>query len=140
MDKKLVRTFGENAGCRDLDDDKLDYEGFISPLVLEKYAEYMHKNRYLKDGSVRDSDNWQKGFGENHFAVCMKSLWRHFVDLWMFHRGREGRETIDDAICGILFNTMAYYNKILNDRLEDGYENKSIKVTHKSFKFEEGEK
>ena len=34
QDKKMVRTFGENSGCRDLDEDKLDYEGFISPLVL----------------------------------------------------------------------------------------------------------
>lgn len=120
QDKKMVRTFGENSGCRDLDKDKLDYEGFISPLVLQAYAEYMHKNRHLKDGTLRASDNWQKGFGLEHKSVCMKSLWRHFMDLWMFHRGHTGRETIDEAICGILFNAMAYYHKILDDRVKDG--------------------
>ena len=49
---------------------------------------------------LRDSDNWQKGFGIEHKSVCMKiPLWRHFMDLWMFHRGHTGRETIDELIC-----------------------------------------
>ena len=76
----------------------------------------MHKHRKQSDGSLRDSDNWQNGFGENHLTVCMKSLWRHFLDLWMEHRGYKSRDGIDDSICGILFNVMAYYYKILMDR------------------------
>jgi hypothetical protein len=78
----------------------------------------MHKHRKQSDGGLRDSDNWQKMFGEKHLEVCMKSMWRHFLDLWMFHRGYKGRDTIDDAINGILFNITAYYYKILKDRLE----------------------
>ena len=110
-----IRKFKTGA-TRDTNEGKFDYEGFFHPLVVQAYGKYMHKHRKQSDGSLRDSDNWQKGFGDNHFSVCMKSLWRHFHDLWMFHRGYKGRETIDDAICGILFNLMAYYHQLLIKR------------------------
>ena len=113
--KNKIRKFSTGA-TRDTDEGKYDYEGFLSPLVIEKYGQYMNKHRKQSDGSLRDSDNWQKGFGDNHFKVCIKSLWRHFHDLWMEHRGYKSRETIDDAICGILFNTMAYYHQLLLTR------------------------
>ena len=108
----------KNGATRDDNKDKYDYEGFLSPLVIEKYGKYMHKHRIQADKKLRDSDNWQKGFGENHFNVCMKSLWRHFHDMWMFHRGYKGRETMEDAIMGILFNTMAYAYKYYKDKEE----------------------
>lgn len=110
-----IRQFSTGAN-RDTDEGKLDYEGFYSPLVIEAFAKYMHKNRFLKDGSIRDSDNWQNLFGDHHEDVCMKSAFRHFMDLWQLHRGYEAREDIDDAICGIMFNVMAYYHKILKDK------------------------
>lgn len=110
-----MRKFKTGA-TRDSEKNKIDPEGFLSPLVIQAYSEYMNKHRIQADGNVRDSDNWQKLFGEEHLNVCMKSAWRHFLDLWMFHRGYKGRDTIDDAINGILFNIMAYYYKILKDR------------------------
>lgn len=110
-----MRKFKSGA-TRDNDETKYDYEGFLSPLVIEAYGKYMHKHRKQADGKLRDSDNWQKGFGDNHFDVCIKSLWRHFMDLWREHRGLPSREGLDDAICGILFNVMAYYHKILTNR------------------------
>jgi len=113
-----IRKFGTGA-TRNTDQNKPDYEGFLSPLVIERYGEYMNKHRYQSDKKLRDSDNWQKGFGKEHFKVCMKSLWRHFLDLWTLHRGNKGRETIDEAICGILFNAMAYYHQLLLDRKQD---------------------
>ena len=113
--KKEIRKFTTGA-TRDTEEGKYDYEGFLSPLVVEAYGAYMNKHRKQSDGNLRDSDNWQKGFGDQHLSVCIKSLWRHFMDLWMFHRGHAGRETIDDALNGILFNTMAYYHKILTNR------------------------
>ena len=116
--KKRIRKFISGA-TRDTDEGKYDYEGFFSPIVLERFGQYMNKHRKQSDGSLRDSDNWQKGFGENHFSVCMKSLWRHFMDLWLEHRGFKSREGIDDAICGILFNTMAYYYKLLIERKQN---------------------
>lgn len=115
MEAAMKRVF-ETGASRDTDDGKFDYNGFLSPLVLERFAAYMHKNRFMKDGSIRASDNWQKGFGADHFGVCMSSLWRHFMDLWSLHRGYDAREDIDAAICGILFNTMAYYHQLLKDR------------------------
>lgn len=115
-----IRKF-ETGATRDTDNNKYDYEGFLSPLVIEAFAKYMHKNRIMKDGSTRDSDNWQKGFGEGkkHYETCMKSGYRHFMDWWMEHRGYESREGLDDAICGLMFNVMAYYHKKLLERLDE---------------------
>ena len=112
---KKIRQFDTGAN-RDLDEDKLDYEGFYSPIVMKRFAEYMHKNRKLKDGSIRDADNWQNLFGDDHKSVCMKSLTRHFMDLWLFHDGYEGRDDIEEALCAILFNAQAYLYKILDDK------------------------
>lgn len=116
--KDVVRRFNTGA-TRDLDENKYDFEGFISPLVLLEYGKYMHKNRFLADGTVRNSDNWQQGFGDEHFNVCMKSLTRHFMDLWLFHRGEQGRDDIYDALNGILFNTMAYMHQLLKNEQKD---------------------
>jgi 5'(3')-deoxyribonucleotidase len=113
-----VRTF-ETGANRDLDDNKLDFEGFLSPLVIEEYGKYMHKNRRLKDGSIRASDNWQNHFGKQHYSVCIKSMWRHFHDLWMEHRGFKSREGVSDALMGIIFNVMAYADKFYKDKKKD---------------------
>jgi hypothetical protein len=110
-----MRTF-ESGANRDAEDGKFDYEGFLSPIVLERFAAYMHENRILKDGSIRDSDNWQKHFGEQHYDVCMKSLLRHVMDMWMEHRGLSSREGIDKAMMGILFNVMAYADKFYKSK------------------------
>ena len=55
-----MREFDTGA-TRDAETNKLDFEGFFSPLALEEYAKYMHMHRRQADGNVRDSDNWQKG-------------------------------------------------------------------------------
>jgi len=75
----------------------------------------MNKHRVQADGKLRDGDNWQGLFGspEEHRAVCMKSMWRHFLDLWKFHRGYTGRDTIKEALCALLFNAQAYLFSIL---------------------------
>lgn len=108
----MKREF-ETGANRDSDKDKLDIEAYLSPLVLQAYSEYMYRNQYLKDGTKRDGDNWQNLFGENHQAVCMKSLTRHFMDLWLLHRGHEAREDIESALAGIMFNAMAIWYEIL---------------------------
>ena len=107
-----IRIFKSGA-TRDIEDGKIDFEGFLSPIVLKCFGEYMHKHRLQKDGKVRESDNWQKLFGENHYDVCAKSMMRHVMDFWLFHRGFKGRETLIDALCGIIFNAMAYLYKLL---------------------------
>jgi hypothetical protein len=113
-----IRQF-ESGANRDSDVGKLDYEGFFSPLVMEEYARYMHGCRQLPDGSLRDSDNWQKGIP---LTVYMKSLFRHFVDVWKLHRGvpittldrfTKQPVTLKVALCAALFNTMGYLHEIL---------------------------
>ena len=110
-----MRNFDSGA-TRNSDEGKYDYEGFISPLVLERYAQYMNKHRKQADGKLRDSDNWQKGFGDKHLDVCMKSAWRHFMDMWKQHRGYKGHDTLEDSICALRFNLDAYLHKILKDK------------------------
>lgn len=111
-----MREFDTGA-TRDSEEGKYDYEGFLSPAALERYAEYMHQHRKQADGRLRDSDNWQKGMGS---AVFMKSAWRHFFAWWKIHRGgtvRDERDghvvTVDEAICGLLFNAMGYLHEML---------------------------
>lgn len=114
--KKKARIFN-SGGVRDLDDGKIDLEGFLSPIVLQSYGEYMNRHRKTAIG-LRDSDNWTKLFGEDHYAVCMKSLLRHIHDMWMEHRGYKSRDGINDAINGALFNLMAYQFKRLDGKLK----------------------
>jgi hypothetical protein len=108
----------ETGATRDANDDKLQYEGFDNPLVTKRFAQYMHKNRHMKDGTMRDPDNWQNLFGEKHFQVCIESLTRHVEDLKLHHRGYsdEAVEELEDSICGILFNAKAYLLKILLEK------------------------
>jgi len=106
---RKMRNFKSGA-TRDSCEDKLDYEGFLSPLVLQAFAEYMHENRKQADGKLRASDNWQKGIP---IEAYMKSAWRHFMDLWMEHRGLKSREGIDKAFGGLLFNIMGYWHELL---------------------------
>jgi hypothetical protein len=107
-----VRRFDTGA-TRDLDESKLDYEGFLSPLVLQRFAEYMHENRKLRDGTLRESDNWQKGIPREAY---MKSGFRHFFDWWLEHRGHATDEGLEKALCALLFNAMGY----LHEHLQSG--------------------
>jgi len=108
-----MREF-ETGATRDDDADKLDYEGFLSPPVLRRYAEYMHKHRTQADGTLRTSDNWQKGMP---LGVYIKSGWRHFWDWWFMHRtayrSKTNKDLLEEAICGLLFNLMGYLHVLL---------------------------
>ena len=110
-----MRVFDTGA-TRDDDTDKLDYEGFYSPIVLERYAQYLHKHRIQADGQLRDSDNWQKGIDKSAY---MKSAFRHFVDVWKQHRGFEEQDTLDDSLCAVLFNIQGYLFELLKEKAND---------------------
>lgn len=115
-----VRKF-ETGATRDVDTNKYDYEAFLSPLVLERYAAYMHKNRFQKDGTMRDGDNWQKGIPTTAY---MKSGWRHFFAWWRSHRITLGINVPNDAfwdrmeeeLCALLFNVMGYLHELRKAR------------------------
>lgn len=104
-----VRAFSTGA-TRDLDTNKLDFEGFLSPLVLKRYAEHMHKARQMPNGDVRASDNWQLGIPSD---VYMKSMFRHFFDTWSTHRGIDTGSDIETELCALLFNVNGYLHEHL---------------------------
>lgn len=110
------RTF-QTGAYRDTDLSKLDYEAFLSPAVLERYAQYMHKNRVQSDGQIRDGDNWQKGIP---LEVYMKSAFRHFMEWWGLHRShRASPEELEEAMCALLFNTQGYLFETLKEKNEN---------------------
>lgn len=113
----LMRHFDTGA-TRNLDESKLDFEGFLSPLVLERFARYMHENRVQADGALRASDNWQLGIPQ---VAYMKSGWRHFFAWWAEHRGLDTDEGIENAMCALLFNVQGYLHEYLKAREEGGY-------------------
>ncbi len=101
-----MRTFKSGA-TRDSDNTKYDFEGFLSPLALEAFASYMHENRIQADGSLRDSDNWQKGIPKSAY---MKSMFRHFFAVWKNYRlGKDYKEDL----CALMFNVQGLLHEEL---------------------------
>ena len=120
--KNEMRQFNTGA-TRDTDAGKNDYEGFYSPLVVEAFGDYMNKHRVQADGKLRDSDNWQKGIPKDAY---MKSLWRHFLDMWFMHRGYKRYDkvtkeelTMKEVLCAIIFNVQGYLFEILKVKKEE---------------------
>lgn len=68
----------ETGAMRDLSEDKLDFEGCLTPELLTAYAEFKRITRRMADGTMRDDKNWKKGMPIGGY---MKSLWRHMVAL-----------------------------------------------------------
>ena len=101
-----MRTFDTGA-TRDTDDGKLNYEGFLSPIVLRRFAAYMHSKRLQPDGELRAADNWQKGMPLNSY---MEGGFRHFMDWWSSHR--YGEPDIE-SLCALMFNVMGYLHETL---------------------------
>jgi hypothetical protein len=129
-DNGTLRTFASGA-TRDTASGKIDPEGFFDPLVVMAFSAYMDRHRVQSDGSLRASDNWQGGFPRNQ---TMKSLWRHFLDLWLLHRGhppvsKDHREFFErqnastalestkvEVLCALYFNVGAYLREVLLGR------------------------
>jgi len=112
-----VRKFDTGA-TRSGDTGRYDPEGFLSPIVIERYSEYLHKHRTQPDGSLRDSDNWQKGIP---LAAYAKGLWRHFLHFWTRHRGfvvqdPNASADIEEDLCAIIFGAQGYLFELLKER------------------------
>ena len=101
-DDGQTRSFATGA-VRDTAHNKIDPEGCLSPRVLDVYCDYMLKHQQMAE-TWRDSDNWQKGMPPE---ILMKSLARHYFDVWAHHREEPTREDYLDSLCGVLFNAMA---------------------------------
>lgn len=97
---------------------KLDPEGFNSPLVELRFAQYMHEHRKdtTQKSGLRASDNWQKGIPRENY---MKSLQRHDLDLWLHHRGygHLAQASLEDTLCAMRFNIDGYLFETLKSHL-----------------------
>ena len=107
-----MRVFSSGA-CRDDDGGKLDFEGYFSPLVMERRARYMFQHGTQADGKRREADNWQKGIP---LTAYMKSGFRHFFDWWKGHRGLICQEDLEEALCAVCFNAEGYLFELLKRR------------------------
>lgn len=109
-----VRIFDTGA-TRSPQGDKLQYEGYLNPLVLKRYAEYMQKHQTQSDGTRRSADNWQKNIDIE--SLCDSKV-RHDMDSWLYFRGysSETSEEIEDTLCACIFNTMAILKQVLEKR------------------------
>ena len=111
----LVRKF-ETGATRDTDAGKLDYEGFDSPLVNKRYAQYMHMHRKQADGSLRSADNWQKGIPKEAY---MSSLVRHMEDvklIWDDYPEEAVDPDMESVLCAVLFNVKGLLFEILKNK------------------------
>lgn len=114
-----IRKFDSGATRHD-NADKLDYEGFLSPAVLREFARYMHEHRKQADGSLRASDNWQKGIPVKSYQ---ESLIRHVLAAWALWRGCgvekeliggvEREPTLIECLMGIIFNAQGMTHELL---------------------------
>lgn len=117
--KTVMRTFSSGA-TRDTAEGKPDYAGYLCPLVIKRYGEYMLKHQKQADGKMRDSDNWKKGMDNK---VYLSSLFRHFHDVWMELEGYKSREGLQDALCAMLFNVQGILrNELLKQNVENDHQ------------------
>jgi len=115
FDSAAMQQFDTGA-TRDADAGKLDYEGFLSPAVLQRFAQYMHQHRTQANGQLRDSDNWQRGVP---LASYRKSLIRHVVELWGLWRGGAGGGAQQELLCAVMFNAMGMLHELLREGNRD---------------------
>jgi hypothetical protein len=107
--KALALRKFDTGAIRNNDTNKLDYSGFLSPKVLERFARYMHFHRKLPDGSLRSSRNWQSGIPLDSYK---ESLIRHTVDFWKAYEDKKWEEA-DNLACAIMFNVQGYLHERL---------------------------
>jgi hypothetical protein len=82
----------------------------LSPEVLRAFAIFMEFNRHMKDGSIRDADNWQKGMPLDAF---MKSGSRHYMDWWLAHRECQTSDGRLWSCLALMFNVMGYIHEYM---------------------------
>lgn len=121
MTQSDTRQFATGA-TRSASDNKVDFEGFLSPLALRRFGEYMHlcRTRNVPAGeTLRASDNWQKGMPVPEY---MKSLLRHVVEMWLLLDGypvtdERGPIDLETAACAAFFNVQGILHETVKARL-----------------------
>ena len=113
--KLRMRQF-ETGATRDGDGEKLDFEGFESPLVTKRFAQYMHLHRKQADGGLRGSDNWQKGIPKEAYV---KSLVRHVEDAklhWDGYSDEAVDKEFESVLCAVMFNVQGLLFELLKEK------------------------
>jgi hypothetical protein len=106
-----LRTFATGATRSPLAG-KLEYDGYLNPLALKRFAEYMNKHQTQSNGERRAADNWQKNIP---LESLHDSKTRHDVDVWLHIKGypEEATESIEESLCAAIFGNMAMLKQIL---------------------------
>jgi len=114
-DNGKMRRFASGAS-RDTGTDKLQYDKFLSPIVLKAFAEFMHTKREMPDGP-RQGDNWQKGIP---LEVYMESMSRHYMDTWLINRGYHGavEDDLVTTLVSLMFNVHGMLHEVLKKKSE----------------------
>lgn len=108
-----MRKFKSGA-TRDNDEQKINYIGSFSPLVLRRFAQFM-RDHNIKGGELkRNEANWKKGMPKQCY---IESKMRHFVDFWITHEGYEDGN-IEDQLCADIFNAQGYLHELLVKKLK----------------------
>lgn len=112
-----IRQFDSGA-TRDTVEGKLSYVRILSPIALRRYVEYMNFHAKQSDGTMREPDNWKSGFP---IETYLDSLGRHLVAAWLLQQGftetdNHGPVTLEDSLCGIVFNAMGWLHEILKEK------------------------
>lgn len=111
LEQESKRIFGSGA-TRDINKDKLAYDQGLSVQVLQAYMEYLGKHRLMKDGSLRDWDNWKKGIPVETYR---ESMTRHCMDAVRKSVGLPLREemSLSDLLCAVIFNASGWLFELL---------------------------
>ena len=115
-----IRTFDTGA-TRDTMAGKLSYVKALSPIVLQRYVQYLDAHRKQPDGSMRDFDNWKKGIPEEAY---LDGLGRHQMAAWLLAQGysaedNHGSVTLVDTLCAIIFGASGWLHKLLEKELKE---------------------
>lgn len=119
VNQKEMRQFSTGA-TRNLSTTKVNPAKCLSPLVIQRYSEYMRDMRRQSDGTLRADDNWKKGMTLESF---MESGQRHNLHWWMIDSGvpyvseDDGHSIdIEEACCALMFNVMGYLHETIKTR------------------------
>lgn len=112
-----IRTFDTGA-TRDTVKGKLSYVKALSPIVLQRYVQYLDAHRKQPDGSLRNFDNWKKGIPEETY---LDGLGRHFIAAWLLAQGfpaedNHGSVMLEDTLCAIIFGSSGWLHELLKEK------------------------
>jgi len=117
----VVETMREFKGgaTRDTLRGKLSYVKALSPIVLQRYVQYLNVHRLQPDGSMRDFDNWKKGIPKD---VYFDGLGRHFLAAWLLAQDfpaedNHGPVTLEDSLAAVIFNASGWLHELVKERI-----------------------